>query len=503
MMFRKILVANRGEIAVRVCRTLREMGIASVTVTSDADRRAPHARAGDESVAIGPAAPAESYLNAPAILDAARRTGAEAIHPGYGFLSENAAFAAACRDAGIRFIGPSPESMARLGDKSEARRTAARAGVPLVPGLDEVGSEEEARAEAERIGFPVMLKAAGGGGGRGMRLVASADEMAAAFEAARREARSAFGNDRLLLEKYVHPARHVEIQILSDGREAAALGERECSLQRRHQKLIEESPSVAVSPGTRAAMERAATSLAVSAGYSGAMTAEFLLAPDGAFYFLEVNTRLQVEHTVTEMRSGLDLVRAQILIAAGRPLSHALGVRGARGAALHGHAIEARLCAEDAYHGYLPQTGTILVLGWHEEEGIRIDSGIAEGQTLHSHYDSLLAKVIAWGRDREEARVKLVRALRGTALLGVTTNQPFLIDLLEDGAFRGGETFTHTVESRAWPAPDSIPDEALAALAAFSSTPRAARNGDEDTDRYSPWQRLGAWGRQPQRVSGR
>ena len=489
---KKVLVANRGEIAVRVCRTLRAMGIRSVTVYSDPDRGAPHARAGDESVAIGPAAPAQSYLNAAAILDAARRTGADAIHPGYGFLSENAAFAAECRAAGVVFIGPSPESMARLGDKSAARRTAASAGVPLVPGAEEIGSAERARTEAERVGFPVMLKAAGGGGGRGMRLVRAAGEMEGSFDAARREAKSAFGDDRLLLEKYVHPARHVEIQILSDGREAAALGERECSLQRRHQKLIEESPSVAVTPGIRAAMEGAAVSLAIAAGYSGAMTAEFLLGRDGAFYFLEVNTRLQVEHPVTEMRSGLDLVRAQIRIAAGRTLAEALETSRPE---LRGHAIEARLCAEDPYHGYLPQTGRILALAWHEEDGVRVDSGIAEGQTLTPYYDSLLAKVIAHGRDREEARSKLVRALRGTALLGVTTNQPFLIDLLEDAAFRKGETFTDTVEARAWPAPDGIPDPALAAVAAFSSAPRSAGRADEDTDRYSPWQRLGAWGR--------
>jgi len=490
-LFSKVLVANRGEIAVRVCRSLRELGIPSVTVYSDADRGAPHARAGDRSVAIGPAPPAQSYLNAEAILEAARRTAARAIHPGYGFLSENAAFAAACRDAGIVFIGPSPESMARLGDKTAARGVAASAGVPLVPGADRIGSVAEARAEADRVGYPVMLKAAGGGGGRGMRLVAGSGAMEAALDAARREAKSAFGDDRILLEKYVHPARHVEIQILCDGTKAMALGERECSLQRRHQKVIEESPSTAVTPAIRAAMERAATGLAERAGYAGAMTAEFLLGQDGSFYFLEVNTRLQVEHPVTEMRSGLDLVRAQLSIAAGRPLSEVVETAPR----MRGHAIEARLCAEDAYHGYLPQTGKILALAWHEEESLRVDSGIAEGQTLESHYDSLLAKVIAWGADREEARARLLRGLRGTILLGVTTNQSFLIDLLESDAFRQGQTYTDTVESRAWPAPDEIPDAALAAVAAFSSTPRKAPGLEEDVDRYSPWQRLGAWGR--------
>ncbi len=492
-LFRKVLVANRGEIAVRVCRTLRAMEIPSVTVYSDADRGAPHTRAGDESAAIGPAPPAQSYLNAAAILEAARRTGADAIHPGYGFLSESAAFAAECGAAGVAFIGPSPESMARLGDKSAARRTAADAGVPLVPGAEDLGSAARALAEAERVGFPVMLKAAGGGGGRGMRVVSVPAEMPAAFDAAQREAKSAFGDGRLLLEKYVHPARHIEIQILADGREAVALGERECSLQRRHQKLIEESPSSAVTPDVRAAMERAAAILAKAASYAGVMTVEFLMGADGAFYFLEVNTRLQVEHTVTEMRSGLDLVRSQILIAAGRPLAEALDVGGAP--VLRGHAVEARLCAEDAYHGFLPQTGTILALAWHEEEGVRVDSGIAEGQALQPHYDSLLAKVVAHGSSREAARAKLVRALRGTALLGVVTNQSFLIDLLEDASFRQGETFTHTVESREWRGPAEIPDAAVVAAVACSSGPRAARGAEDDADRYSPWQRLGAWGR--------
>ena len=503
--FQKVLVANRGEIAVRVCRTLRQMGIPSVTVYSEADRGAPHVRAGDESVAIGPAPAAQSYLDPSAILDAARRTGAGAIHPGYGFLSENAAFAATCRDAGVVFIGPSPESMARLGDKTAARRTAASLGIPLVPGAEEVASADRAVAEAERVGFPVMLKASGGGGGRGMRVVSSASEMKSAFEAARREAKSAFGDDRLLLEKYVHPARHVEVQILADGRRAQALGERECSLQRRHQKLIEESPSAAVASKTRAAMEDAAVRLAEAAEYAGVMTAEFLMGEDGSFHFLEVNTRLQVEHPVTEMRSGLDLVSAQILIAGGRSLAEALGRAGqgsAKGASRspappepRGHAIEARLCAEDAYHGFLPQTGTILMLAWHEEEGVRIDSGIAQGQTLSPDYDSLLAKVVAHGKDREEARTKLVRALRGTALLGVVTNQSFLIDLLEDASFRRAETFTHTVESREWLPPATVPEPALAALAAYVSEPRSTGGAEEDTDRYSPWQRLGAWGR--------
>ncbi len=483
-------MANRGEIAVRICRTLRAMGIRSVAVYSDADHGSLHARSADEAVRIGPAAPAASYLDATAILVAARRAGAEAIHPGYGFLAENASFARACADAGLVFLGPSPESMALLGNKSAARRAAERAGVRVVPGANEIAGAREAREAASRIGYPVLLKAAAGGGGRGMRLVESADAMEEALAAASREAAAAFGSGRLLLERYVHPARHVEIQILGDGRDAIALGERECSLQRRHQKILEESPSTAVTPAIRDAMERAATALAREARYAGAGTVEFLLGPDGAFHFLEVNTRLQVEHPVTEMRSGLDLVRAQIEVAAG-------GALPAK-PALAGHAIEVRLTAEDPYRGHLPQTGRAAVLAWPEGGGIRVDAGIAAGQAVHAHYDSLLAKIIAHGRDREEARARLLSALRGLALLGVVTNQGFLIDLLLDPAFARGETFTHSVESREWPPPASVPDEVLLAAAVAAAAPagaRAALGERDDSDRYSPWVLLGGWGR--------
>ena len=489
--FRKVLVANRGEIAVRILRTLREMGIPSVAVYSDADRGTLHARSADEAVRIGGAASAESYLNPAAILGAARRTGADAVHPGYGFLAENASFARACRDAGVAFIGPSPESMAALGDKASARKMAARAGVPVVPGAGDVVDPGAASAEAARIGYPVLLKASGGGGGRGMRLVTGPGEMREAFEGARREAGAAFGNPSLLLEKYVHPARHVEIQLLGDGREAVALGERECSLQRRHQKILEESPSPAVTPAIRAAMEEAATALARGARYAGAGTAEFLLGPDGSFYFLEVNARLQVEHPVTETRSSLDLVRAQVEIAAGGPLPGKPELRG--------HAIEVRLTAEDPYLGHLPQTGRVLVLRWPAGEGVRVDAGIREGQSVHAHYDSLLAKLIAHGRDREEARARLLQALRDLVVLGVVTNQTFLIGVLEDPAFVKGETYTHTVESRSWPEPAGIPVEVLLAAALTVASPLGARVaagiGRDDTDRYSPWALLGPWGR--------
>jgi len=488
--FQKVLVANRGEIAVRVCRTLREMGIPSVTVYSEADRGAPHARAGDESVRIGPAQATESYLDAGRILEVARQTGSDALHPGYGFLAESAAFAKTCSDHGVTFIGPSPASMERLGNKASARKAATRLGVPVVPGAEEIPTVERARDEAKRIGYPLLLKAAGGGGGRGMRRVTSSEELAAAFDGARREAAAAFGDGTLFLEKLVHPARHIEVQLLGDGKDAVALGERECSLQRRYQKLIEESPSSAVTPEIRDGLQRAAVLLARDAGYAGAPTAEFLLGPDGSFYFLEVNARLQVEHPVTEARFGLDLVRAQIEIAAGGPLP---AVRAPRG-----HAIEARLNAEDPYRGFLPQTGTVLLLAWPAGDGIRIDAGIAERSAIHAHYDSLLAKVIAHGEDRDAAREKLLGALRELALLGVRTNQGFLIDLLSSPAFARGETYTHTVESASWPAPSDVPDEVLLAAALAVSGPGLAASGPgrRDRDRYSPWLRVGAWGRE-------
>jgi acetyl/propionyl-CoA carboxylase alpha subunit len=378
--------------------------------------------------------------------------------------------------------------MERLGDKVSSRRAAGRCRVPVVPGAEDVRDPARARAEADRIGYPVLLKAAGGGGGRGMRRVDGAAELPAAFESARREAGAAFGDERLFVEKLVDPARHVEIQILGDGKDAIALGERECSLQRRYQKVIEESPSPAVDGGIRCAMEEAAVRLARDAAYAGAATVEFLLGPGGAFYFLEVNTRLQVEHPVTEARFGLDLVRAQLEIAAGGPLP--------RPAVPRGHAIEARLNAEDPYRGFLPQTGKLLLLRWGAGEGIRIDAGIAQGQAIHAHYDSLLAKVIAHGATREEARARLLAALRGTALLGVVTNQGFLIDLLEDDAFRRGETFTRTIESRSWSGPESAPDEAvLAATIALVQPARAQGEDRDDADRWSPWRFLGPWGR--------
>jgi len=489
----KVLVANRGEIACRIFHTLREMGIASVAVATDPDRQAPHVWLADEAVALGPA---EGYLDPARILAAARQTGATAIHPGYGFLAQNAAFARACRDAGVIFIGPSPEAMLALGEKRRARATAEAAGVPVIPGVAECDTLEAARAAAKRLGYPLLIKAAGGGGGKGMRRVDAPGELAEAFAAARREAMAAFADDRLLVEKLIEPARHVEVQILGDGRDAVALGERECSLQRRYQKVIEESPSLAVGEGRKALLEEA-VALARAAGYAGAGTVEFLVGPDGAHYFLEVNTRLQVEHPVTEMLTGIDLVRAQIEIAGGGPLPRPVAPRG--------HAIEARLYAEDPYRDFLPSSGKILMLEWPVRPWVRIDAGIREGTEVSPFYDPLLAKLVAWGGNREEARRRLAAALRETTLLGLTTNQSFLLDVVESDFFIRGETFTRTLESRSWAEPEAPEEvrrvareaarEAMTAMTAMAASLGASDGtvtpGGEWVDRYSPWGSLG------------
>ena len=458
----KVLVANRGEIACRILRTLRKMGLSSVAVYTDVDRGAPHVELAREAVGLGGPG---GYLDAVAILAAARKSGAGAIHPGYGFLSQSVSFARACREAGLTFIGPSPESMELLGDKRGSRRTAEEAGVPVVPGAREVDSLEAAGEAASRIGYPVLLKAAGGGGGKGMRLVHEARELPDAHEAARREARAAFGDDRLLLEKFISPARHVEVQILGDGKDAVALGERECSLQRRYQKVIEESPANRIPDRTREGLLDSAVRLARAAGYANAGTVEFLVGPDGAYSFLEVNTRLQVEHPVTELRTGIDIVQAQIEIAQGGSLPHAPASRG--------HAIEARLNAEDPSREFLPQTGRVAALRWPNLPHVRVDSGLREGMAVGSHYDPLLAKIIAWGNDRAQTRARLVEALRATSLLGVATNRSFLIRVLESDFFVKGETYTTTLESRSWT--DS-------AGAATGGTPEPPGE-----DRYSPW----------------
>ncbi len=485
----KVLVANRGEIACRILHTLNEMGIPSVAVYTDVDRDSPHVWLAGEAVALGAT---DSYLKPDLILDAARTTGATAIHPGYGFLSQNAAFARACREARIRFIGPSAESMLALGEKRAARTTAEAAGVPVIPGAKECDSLDDARHAAERVGYPILLKAAGGGGGKGMRLVQSEGELAEAFAGAKRESLAAFADDRLLVERYVHPARHVEVQILGDGNDAIALGERECSLQRRYQKIIEESPSTAISERTRRALCDSAVALARAVQYESAGTVEFLVGPDEDYYFLEVNTRLQVEHPVTELRTGVDLVRAQVEVARGGALPEPPAPRG--------HAIEARLYAEDPYREFLPATGKILMLEWPLRPHVRIDTGIREGQDILPFYDPIIAKLITWGEDREAARLRMVTALRETVLLGLATNQSFLLDILTSDFFIQGETFTTTIEKRSWPAPE-VPEEVTAAAREAMRTLAASDGGaasdstgtDGLGDRYSPWRRLGAF----------
>ncbi len=463
--FAKVLVANRGEIALRVMRSARALGYRTVAVYSAADRLMPHVAAADQAVPIGPAPAAESYLAIERIITAARRSGADAIHPGYGFLSENAAFAEACATAGITFIGPPPEAIRLMGNKAAAKRRMIEAGIPCVPGYEGAEQSDAALARAAAaVGFPIMVKAAAGGGGKGMRLVAEPARLAEALRAARSEALKAFGSDELILERAIAEPRHVEIQVFADRHgNAIHLFERDCSIQRRHQKVIEEAPSPALTPALRRAMGEAAVAAAKSIGYVGAGTVEFLLAPDGHFYFLEMNTRLQVEHPVTEMITGLDLVAWQLRIAAGERLP-----LGQDELALDGHAIEARLYAEDARGDFLPQAGTLLAWEPPAGTGVRSDHGIASGLAISPHYDPLLAKIIAHGASREQARRRLVAALEDTVALGIETNRRFLVDCLRHPAFIAGEVGTGFIE-RHFPAATraaAAPEPRLLALAA-------------------------------------
>jgi geranyl-CoA carboxylase alpha subunit len=445
MSFSKILIANRGEIACRVIRTARKLGYQTVAVYSDADQFAPHVRLADEAVHIGASAAADSYLNVASLLDAARKTGADAVHPGYGFLSENAGFAQACLDAGLVFIGPPPAAMLAMGDKALAKRRMLAAGVPCAPGyLGEEQDDARLTQEALKLGFPLLVKAVAGGGGRGMRLVRNADEIAAALAGARREALSAFADGTLMLERLIDDGRHIEIQIFADAHgHAVYLGERDCTAQRRRQKVIEEAPSPVVNAGMREAMGRDAVAAALAVGYRGAGTVEFIV--DGALkhYFLEMNTRLQVEHPVTEMVTGFDLVEWQLMVAAGLPLPVTQDeVR------LTGHAIEARLYVEDPYAGFAPQTGTVRCWrpGQALFEGVRIDHGIEEGSEISPFYDPMVAKFIAHGRDREDAIRRLRAALANAPLLGLRNNGRFLSDLLNHPAFRTASMTTTLID---------------------------------------------------------
>lgn len=476
-MFDTVLVANRGEIAVRVIRTLRAMGVRSVAVFSDADADARHVREADTAVRIGPAPAAESYLSVDRLLDAATRTGAQAVHPGYGFLAENAGFAAACEEAGLVFIGPPAPAISLMGDKIRAKETVRAAGVPVVPGSSGSGlGDDELAAAAREIGMPVLLKPSAGGGGKGMRLVRVESALMEEIAAARREARASFGDDTLLVERWIDRPRHIEIQVLADGHGGVVhLGERECSLQRRHQKIIEEAPSVLLDEATRAAMGEAAVQAARSCGYRGAGTVEFIVpgTDPSQYYFMEMNTRLQVEHPVTELVTGLDLVEWQLRVAAGEPLGFAQD-----DITLTGHAVEARICAEDPSRGFLPSGGTVLRLREPSGDGVRTDSGLTEGTEVGSLYDPMLSKVIAYGPDRATALRRLRAALADTVTLGVPTNAGFLRRLLAHPAVVSGEMDTGLVEREA-PSlvPEGVPDEVYEAAAAARAEALAPRPG--------------------------
>ncbi len=433
--FDKVLIANRGEIAVRIVRALRELGIRTAAIYSDADRRGLPVLLSDEAHRIGPAPSRESYLKGEAIVELAVAIGADAIHPGYGFLAERADFARQVEEAGLRLIGPPSSAIAAMGSKLESRRLMLEAGVPVVPGGDSALADlDQATALAESIGYPLMLKASAGGGGKGMRLVREPDELKAAYRATRSEAAASFGDDAIYIEKYVDRPRHVEIQVLADQHgKVVSLGERECSLQRRHQKVVEEAPSPVVSPELRARMGEAAVRAAQAVGYTNAGTVEFLLDAAGEFYFLEMNTRLQVEHPVTEMVTGLDIVRWQIAIAQGEPLAPELDA-----VEPVGHAIELRLYAEDPFHNFVPSPGRIERLRLPEGPGVRNDCGVYEGADVSIHYDPMLGKMIVWGRDRGEALRRLRRALEETRIEGIRTNLPLYRALLDDDDFRAG-----------------------------------------------------------------
>lgn len=439
----KLLIANRGEIAARIQRTCASMGIETVAVFSDADADAPYVRRADEAVRIGPPPSAESYLDIDAVIGAAKRTGADAIHPGFGFLAENADFAQAVADAGLIFVGPSPDVIRSMGSKQRAKQIARDAGIRVIEGYD--GADQDALAdEAMKIGFPILVKASAGGGGKGMRVVRGEGELSAAIESARREAESSFGDGTLIIEKYIERPRHIEIQILGDEHgNLFHLGERECSIQRRHQKIVEEAPSVAVTPELRARMAEAALKIAEAIGYTNAGTVEMILDPDDVFYFLEVNTRLQVEHPVTEAITEIDIVELQIRVAAGEelPLDQEILDDVASGAA-----IEVRLYAEDPAQEFLPQSGRVLEFEHPEAPWLRVDAGIESGTEVSIHYDPMLAKIIVWGPTRADAIKRMRWVLRRTSVLGLRTNRDFLLDVIEHPAFAAGDLHTHFVE---------------------------------------------------------
>ena len=460
-MLKKLLIANRGEIAVRIIRTAKSLGYRTVAVFSEADANALHVELADEAVCIGPAQVAASYLNADAILEAARKTGADCVHPGYGFLSENSGFARACKDAGLVFVGPPEAAIELMGSKRRSKIAMQEAGVPVVPGFEgreaskDGASDKELIEAAKNIGYPLMIKASAGGGGRGMRLVEKEADLADNLKRARSESKQAFGDDELILEKAVIEPRHIEIQVFADQHgNAVYLGERDCSIQRRHQKVVEEAPSPFMTPELRAAMGEAAVKAALACSYEGAGTVEFLVDKDRNFYFLEMNTRLQVEHPVTEMITGQDLVAWQLAVAAGEPLPLKQDE-----ITLNGHAIEVRLYAEDPARDFTPQTGTLHRFEPAEGEGIRFDSGVRSGDDITPHYDPMLAKIIAWGKNRNEARRRLIAALENTAVFGTITNQRFLAHIIANESFGRGEATTAFLQTEFRNDPSMTPSD--------------------------------------------
>ena len=489
---RRVLIANRGEIALRIIRACHEEGLEAVAVYSAADRRSAHVRAADHAIAIGPARPSESYLSIERLIAAARESGADAVHPGYGFLAERAVFAEAVEQADLIFVGPPPAAIRAMGDKTEARRRMQEAGVPIVPGGSApVDDPVAARAAAEEIGYPVMVKAAAGGGGKGMRVVRDPASLAAALKAAASEALKAFGDSSVYLEKFIERPRHIEIQVLADADRTVHLGERECSIQRRHQKLVEEAPSLALTVDLREWMGAAAVSAAQAVGYRGAGTCEFLLTDDGTFYFLEMNTRIQVEHPVTELVYGVDLVREQLRIAAGLPMRVHPGWLNPRG-----WALECRITSEDPANGFLPSTGRIEYLRAPAGPGVRWDSGVETGDEVTLYYDSLLAKLIVWAPDRAQAITRMSQALDELVVVGVATNQAFHRRLMADAEFTKGEIDIQFLERRADLLAQSVDPRRLLDLAVAAALAedhsRHARRPAATTEGGSPSE----WARQ-------
>jgi len=494
-MFNKILIANRGEIACRIIHACKEIGIPSVVVYSEADSKALHVLNADDAVCIGPPEPMQSYLAIDKVIAAAKETGCCAIHPGYGFLAENHQFAQKCKDAGLVFIGSSPESIRVMGNKVEARQMMIAAGVPVIPGMQASAKDVKLFAsEADKVGYPVLLKAAAGGGGKGMRVVEKQDDLAAALEGAQREAKSAFGDDSVYLEKYIENPRHIEFQVFGDSHgNAVHLFERECSIQRRHQKIVEETPSVALTPEIRAAMGKAAVKVVKSCDYSSAGTVEFLLDKNGNYYFLEMNTRIQVEHPITEAVVGVDLVVEQIKVAAGAHLSfNQDDLRQV------GHAIECRVYAEDAANNFLPAAGTVHYLKEPSGPGIRVDSGIYSGAEVSVYYDPILSKLIAWGPTREAARKRMLKALSEYVVLGVTTQIDYLRDVLSHKEFIEGRTYTNFIPTHMadWKQRGTSDDSLPLVLAAGALSGQLSRNTASvfgEAAQPTPWETVGKW----------